>query len=106
MPLVKGIADSGINALQALDPIAGVDLKKVKEMVGNRLTLCGNVDCCTLLAGTPEEVREQTLQCLEAGMPGGRFVLGTSNAVEFSGPKENFQMMVDTWKEAGRYTNL
>jgi uroporphyrinogen decarboxylase len=99
MPLIDGIADSGVNAIQALDPIAGMHLDKVKSAVGDRLTLCGNVDCCTLLAGTPEQVREQTLQCLEKGAPGGRFVLGVSNVVEFEGPKENFQALVDAWRD-------
>jgi uroporphyrinogen decarboxylase len=103
MPLIEKLAGTGIHAIQALDPIAGMDLAKVKAAVGDRLTLCGNVDCCALLAGTPEQVREQTFQCLEKGKPGGRFVLGVSNVVEFAGPKENFQALVDAWKEAGRY---
>ncbi|AKJ64204.1 uroporphyrinogen decarboxylase family protein [Kiritimatiella glycovorans] len=98
MPLMDGYMECGIDAIQALDPIAGMDLEKVKAKTGDRLTLCGNVDCCTLISGTPGDVAEQTRECLARGKPGGRFVLGASNAVEYSAPAENFQAMIDTWR--------
>ncbi len=100
MSLLRGFADCGVDAIQALDPIAGMDLRLAKQEVGDRITLCGNVDCCTLLAGTPEQVKAETRLCMEKGNLGGRFVLGVSNVVEPSAPKENFQAMIEAWREA------
>jgi uroporphyrinogen decarboxylase len=39
------LADSPLQALQAIDPIAGMDLARTKQQVGDRLCLCGKVDC-------------------------------------------------------------
>lgn len=101
--LLAGIAASGVDALQALDPIAGMRLDKVKALVGDSLVLCGNVDCCTLLAGTPAKVAEETALCIEQGKPGGRYVLGSSNVIEPEGPRENFASMVETWRKDPGY---
>jgi len=52
-PYMEDIANSGVHALQAIDPVAGMDIRKVKEQVGDRL--CGNVDCGLLLNGSPQK---------------------------------------------------
>lgn len=104
--LLPGIVASGVDALQALDPIAGMRLDKVKSAVGDAIVLCGNVDCCVLLAGTPGEVAEATTLCIEQGKPGGRFVLGSSNVIEFEGPKENFEAMVEVWRKDPGYPGM
>jgi uroporphyrinogen decarboxylase len=97
-PMLGNIADCGVNAVQALDPTAGIDLAEVKQLVGDRLTLCGNVDCGLVLTGTPEEVYEAAFQTLETGAPGGRFVFGGSNVIEGDAKKENFEAMCRAWK--------
>jgi uroporphyrinogen decarboxylase len=97
------IANTEIDALQAIDPIAGMDLHETKQIVGNRLCLCGNIDCDLLLRGAPEAVftatRDLLLTCKEAG----GFVLGASNAVQPEVPLENYQALITAWEEYGSY---
>jgi uroporphyrinogen decarboxylase len=100
---LDAIADTGIDALQSIDPTAGMDIRRVKAAVGRRLCLCGNLDCGLLLRGTPKDVYDATRDLLLASKPGGGFVLGCANAVQPDVPLENYGAMVEAWKTHGRY---
>ena len=43
------------HALHSIDPMAGVDIREVKRLVGDKVCLCGNVHCAALQTGTDEE---------------------------------------------------
>jgi uroporphyrinogen decarboxylase len=98
-PHLDRIARTSLDALQAIDPVAGMDLLRSKAIVGDRLCLCGNVDCGLLVAGTPDAVYSATRDLLVAW--GGRsgLVLGASNAVQREVPIENYRAMVAAWRE-------
>jgi uroporphyrinogen decarboxylase len=100
---LEAIADSGIHALQAIDPVAGMDIRQVKAQVGDRLCLCGNVDCGLLLTGAPEEVYGTTRDLLRDCKAGGGFVLGASNAVQEEVPMANYRAMIRAWEGHGGY---
>jgi uroporphyrinogen decarboxylase len=102
-PCLEGIAASGIHALQAIDPVAGMDIRLVKEQVGDRLCLCGNVDCGLLVNGAPEQVYAATQALLLDCKAGGRLVLGASNAVQQAVSMENYRAMICAWQEFGAY---
>ena len=100
---LEDFADSGLHALQAIDPVAGMDIRAVKEQVGDRLCLCGNVDCGLLVNGTPEQVYAQTRDLLCDCKAGGGLVLGASNAVQVEAPIENYRAMIEAWRDHGQY---
>ena len=100
---LEAIAESGVDALQAIDPTAGMDLYAAKRQVAGRLCLCGNVNCGLLLTGSPEEVFEATRGLLESCKRGGGLVLGTSNAVQPEVPAENYRAMIQAWQVYGQY---
>ncbi len=102
-PCLEGIAESGIHALQAIDPIAGMDIRRVKEEMAGRLCLCGNVDCGLLVNGAPEQVYAETRALLLDCKPGGGLVLGASNAVQRAVSMENYRAMICAWQEYGAY---
>ncbi|RPJ56007.1 MAG: hypothetical protein EHM23_24680 [Acidobacteria bacterium] len=97
-PCLDRIAQTSLEALQGIDPVAGMDLLTGKAIVGDRLCLCGNVDCGLLVSGTPEAVHAATCELL--GRWGNRcgLVLGASNAVQQEVPIENYRAMVAAWK--------
>jgi uroporphyrinogen decarboxylase len=100
---LEAFADSGLHALQAIDPVAGMDIRAVKAQVGDRLCLCGNVDCGLLVRGTPQQVYDQTRDLLADCRGGGGLVLGASNAVQIEASMENYQAMIDAWRKYGQY---
>ncbi len=103
MPILDQLVEANPHAIHSIDPQAKVDLKEVKALVGDKVCLCGNVNCALLHTGTKEEVIADTERALRDGMPGGGFVLCTSN-VPFKGmPLENYLAMLDIRKRLGRY---
>lgn len=102
-PCLDGIAASGVHALQAIDPIAGMDLLATKQRVGDRLCLCGNIDCGLLVSGSPDEVYAETRERLLTCKAGGGLVLGASNAVQPEVPIENYCAMLAAWRDHGQY---
>lgn len=111
-PCLEDLAESGIHALQAIDPVAGMDIRKVKAQVGaparpgrgGRVCLCGNVDCGLLVRGPAEKVYEETCRLLEDCKAGGGLVLGASNAVFHETPIEHYRQMIRAWREHGKYS--
>lgn len=103
-PILDRIADSGINGLQAIDPVAGMDMKKAKEIVAGRLCLCGNVETGLLVTGPKEFIYENTRDVLVNCKAGGGMVLGTSNATMPETPAEHYREMIRAWKDFGWYT--
>ncbi len=97
------LADSGIAGLQAIDPVAGMNMKETKDKVAGRIALCGNVDCGILLTATPEEVFNATKNLLLECKTDGGLVLGASNAVQPEVPLANYEAMVNARKEFGKY---
>ncbi len=102
-PCLEVIAESGVDALQAVDPTAGMDMVEARRIVSGRLCLCGNINCGLLVAGSPEEVFEATRTLLTTCKMGGGLVLGASNAVQPDVPRENYRAMMSAWQEFGQY---
>lgn len=104
MPLMRGMLDAGVDAFQAIEPRAGMDLGRLKREYGERLTLIGNVDCSTVLVWGPEEaVRAQTEAAIRTGGPGGGFLLSSSNSIHPGVRPEFYLAMLDTARRVGAY---
>jgi uroporphyrinogen decarboxylase len=103
VPLLEEIVDCGVHALQAIDPVAGMDIAGVKAQVGGRLCLCGNVDCGLLILGPPADVYDATRDVLLSCKQGGGLVLGASNAVVAETPIGHYREMIRAWREHGQY---
>jgi uroporphyrinogen decarboxylase len=101
--ILDRLADSDLHALQAIDPVAGMEIGAVKRQVGDRLCLCGNVDCGLLQFGPPERIVAETARLCREAMPGGRFVLGASNAVFREIPPSHYEAMLGAWREHGSW---
>ncbi|HUT23840.1 MAG TPA: uroporphyrinogen decarboxylase family protein [Sumerlaeia bacterium] len=104
MPIIDDLVEAGPHALHSLDPMAGVDIREVKERYGDRVALCGNVHCAYLQSGTPEQIRESALYCLTHAKPGGGFVFATSNCVFRGMPIESYDLIHSLWMEHRDYT--
>lgn len=102
-PILENLALSGINALQAIDPVAGMDILLAKEEVGSRLCLCGNLDTGLLLTGPKDNIYEDTRKILLDCKDGGGFVFGSSNAVIKETPKDHYLEMIRAYEEFAPY---
>ena len=103
MPILDQLVECRPHALHSIDPMAGVDIKEVKALVGDKVCLCGNVHCAAMQTGTDEEVIASAEYCLTHAKPGGGYIFCTSN-VPFKGmPPNRYQMILDVWKRMRDY---
>ncbi len=103
-PLLETIVNTGIDAIQAIEPAAGMDIGEVKKAFGNKIAVIGNVDCAELLTfGSRADVKRATIECILKASPGGGHILSSSNIIHKGVPPENFLTMVNSVKEYGKY---
>jgi len=103
-PIIDMIVDAGIDCLDPLEPIAGMDIGEVKRRYGDRIALAGNVDCGELLSrGAPEEVVEAVKETIAKGSPGGGHILASSNSIHPAVKPENYRAMLEAGKRYGQY---
>jgi len=104
MPVLDDLLAAEPHALHSIDPMAGVDIKLVKERAAGKVGLCGNVHCAHMQTGTPEEIRESAEYCLKWAKPGGGYVFCTSNCVFRGMPLESYDLIHSIWMQQREYT--
>jgi len=98
------LVGSGVDGYLEIDLHAGMELYRLKTLYGSQVTFYGNLDCGIELSfGTPEQVRQHTLDCLEAGWGSGGHILCASNAITSSVPLKNYLASVNAYRD---YFNL
>lgn len=100
--LMDDLLDIGIDALHPIDPTC-VDINEMKQRIGDRVTLFGNISNEILQNGTPEEVAALTRKRLREVAPGGGYALGSGNSVPDWAQFENYLAMRNTVLEYGQY---
>lgn len=104
LPLLDMIVDSGIDALDPLDPIAGMDIGEIKRRLGHKLALKGNVDCAhTLTNGTGKQVVEETIGVMRKAAEGGGLIVSSSNSIHSGVKPGNYLAMWNAIRTYGRY---
>lgn len=103
MPILDQIVECGPDAVHSLDPQGGVSLAEVKRLYGDKVALCGNVNCGLLQTGTEEEVIADVRRSLREGMDGWGYIFCTSNCAYTGLSLERYELMHRIWKEEGIY---
>ncbi len=103
MPILDQLVEAEPHALHSLDPQGGVDLAEVKRRVGDRVALCGNVNCGLMDTGTDEQVIASVRYALRHGMPGDGYIFCTSNCIYPGMQLDRYELMLEVWRREGRY---
>jgi uroporphyrinogen decarboxylase len=106
MPILAEVGELGPDSISSLcpPPVGDADLAEAKRLIGAKVCLIGNVDAIHVMQkGGPAEVRAAVLDAIEAGAPGGGFILGNSDAFFQGTPRENIDAFFAAAREFGRY---
>jgi hypothetical protein len=95
--------EAGFDAYQSIQASAGMDLARVKRAYGDRLVLWGGVPLELLQGGTCGEVRAAVRAAVEAGKPGGRYILGSSHSIAVGSKYDNVMAMLDEYERVADY---
>lgn len=103
-PILDLIVDTGVEAINPLEPVAGMNLAEAKERFGDRVCLVGNVDCGELLShGTTQAVEAAVRQCIADAAEGGGYILSSSNSIHSSVSPDNYRAMIQAGRRWGGY---
>ena len=103
-PIIDMMVDEGIDVLDPIEPIAGMDIGEVKARYGDRIAIAGNVDCGELLSrGTPDAVVEAVKETIAKASVGGGHILASSNSIHPAVDPQNYRAMVEAGKRYGQY---
>jgi uroporphyrinogen-III decarboxylase len=80
-----------------------MDFRLLKERFGDKLCFFGGVNCETLVAGTPDEARNEVRYAIRHAAPGGGLVLTTGNVLQPGTRLENYLAARQATREYGRY---
>ncbi|MGE5602230.1 MAG: uroporphyrinogen decarboxylase family protein, partial [Nitrososphaerales archaeon] len=101
--LLPDLVECGFDAIHPFEPPLN-DIVDVKRSWGHRIAVCGNIDLkATLIAGTPQTVRDEVCEKAAQLAPGGGWLVGSSNSIPDFVPIENYRALLDASLEYGRY---
>lgn len=93
------LIESGVDGFEEIDAAAGMDLRRLKQAYGDRMTFIGNMDIRWLLtSASPQEVERATIECIEAGWGNGGHILMSSNCIHEGIRPANFEAMVQAYR--------
>jgi uroporphyrinogen decarboxylase len=103
-PILDMIVNTGVDAINPIEPAAGMDIGEVKQKYGHRVCLVGNIDCSYLLSqGSVEEVEAAVKECIGKASRGGGHIISSSNSVVSSAKPENYLALVQAARKYGQY---
>jgi len=101
--LLDYFLEIGYDAYQSIQPTADMDICRVKERYGDRITLWGGVAVEHLISGTPADVRADVQNAMLCAKQGGRFILGASHSIAVGSRYENYMAMLDEYHKTRDY---
>jgi uroporphyrinogen-III decarboxylase len=99
-PYFPGLIRAGFNGVESLEPMAGMDLKHLKDTYGDKLCLIGNIDTWM---GTPEDIAAKVKQRIADAAAGGGYIVSPCTDFTDDVPLDNAIAMVDATKKYGVY---
>lgn len=100
--VMDDLLEIGINGLHPIDPTC-MDIEEVKDRVGDRICLMGNISNELLMNGTVEEVIQLTKERIKRLAPGGGYCVGSGNSVPEWARLDNYKAMIETVMKYGTY---
>ena len=93
----------GFDGLLTMEPTAGMELGRVREQVGHKLVLVGNLDVSYLLVrGTREEVEDAVKKAIRDAAKGGGYILSQSHTHSAVDPTR-LAWMIEAAHKYGKY---
>jgi len=101
--LLEKFVEWGFDGIITMEPTAGMELGRVREQVGHKLVLVGNLDVSYLLVrGSREEVEAAVKKAIRDAARGGGYILSASHSHSSVDPKR-LEWMVGAAHRYGKY---
>lgn len=101
--VLDDLIDAGVSAVNPLEAKAGLDVRKLAPVYGDRLGFVGNIDATVLLTNDLEKVREEIRSKLEAVMPYRGYIYHSDHSVPPGVKLDTYRAVLDDVRMFGRY---
>jgi hypothetical protein len=94
MEVMDDLIASGIDGLNPIETVAGMNLSEVNRLYGDKIFFAGGIDMSQLLSyGTPEEVYKVSKEAIKTASPG--YFIGSTTELDNSSRLENIFAMLN-----------
>ena len=101
--IMADFVQAGYKGYQSIQESAGMDSKRVKDLYGDSITLWTGVQCETLVSGSLADTEEEVRKNLRNLMPGGGFIFGSTNSVQYGAKTDNYLKALEIVRNQGIY---
>ncbi len=101
--ILDDLVEAKIDGWHGIQPSLGMDLRALKERYGSKLCFFGGVNCETLVAGTPDQVRAEVRYAIRHAAEGGGLVVTSGNVLQPGVKLENYLAARQAIRDFGRY---
>jgi len=101
-PVIGELAEV-YDAYEGIQASGGMDIRKLKERVGDQICLWGGIWHEHIILGSREDIRNDARYAFEYAAPGGGYIMGSSHSLAVDAKKENILEMKRCRDEWGNY---
>ena len=102
-PLLPHMIDSGIDCLQAMEVKAGMELVKLHEQYGGRISFMGGIDVRTLYSNDRAVIDKELESKIPLVKKGFNYVLHSDHSIPKTVDYETYCYFIQKGLELGRY---
>lgn len=101
--IMDDFVNAGYKGYQSVQESAGMNNAILKKKYGDKLTFWTGVQCETLVEKSLPEVKQEVERNLELLMPGGGYIFGSTNSVQYGAKTDNYLRALEIVREKGKY---
>jgi hypothetical protein len=101
-PVIHELAEV-YDAYEGIQASGGMDVRRLKEEVGDRLCLWGGIWHEHIILGTPQDIRDDARYAFQHAAPGGGYIMGSTHSLAVDAKRENILEMKRCRDEWGVY---
>lgn len=101
--ILEDFIAAGYQGYQSIQESAGMDNGRIKAQYGKSLTMWTGIQCETLVSGSAHDVQSEVERNLRTLMPGGGFLFGSTNSVQYGAKTDNYLRALELVREKGIY---
>jgi uroporphyrinogen decarboxylase len=98
------VIEAGFEVIQPLEARAGNDVRELKRLWGDRITLMGNINADVLANGSEQDIRKEVLSKLSVAKEGGGYIYHIDHSVPPTVSLKNYALLMALLHEHGHYT--
>lgn len=101
-PIIDELAEV-YDAYESIQASAGMDIRRMKERVGDTLCLWGGIWHEHIIYDSVEDIRDDARYAFEYAAPGGGYIMGSTHSLAVGAKRENVMEMKRCRDEWGSY---